>query len=129
GAEQSDPREGRSAPLDRPHHDQLGPGFGRVRVHPGADQLHYSAVFAGARRGRLLPWHDPLFHLLVPAVAPRAHRRRLHGSDPGVDRARRPRFDRVPRTRWGPWTCRLEMAVSWRGGPSGPLRGDLLLLL
>jgi hypothetical protein len=54
-AEQSDPREGRGAPLDRPHHDKLGLGFGRVRFHPRADQLYRSAVFAGARRGRLLP--------------------------------------------------------------------------
>ena len=28
GAEQPDPRKGRRAPLDRPHHDQLGHGFG-----------------------------------------------------------------------------------------------------
>jgi hypothetical protein len=101
---------------------------GRLRLHPGAGQLHHPAVHLGARRGRFLPRHDSLFHLLVPATASRAHRRRLYGSNSGVDRARCTGFDRVPRTRWLPWTSRLEMAVPWRGSPGGRLRSDLLLL-
>ena len=92
GAEQFDPRPGRRAALDRPHNGHLGPGFGRVCVHQRTDQLFHPALSARARRSGLLPRHDPIFHLLVPALASCPHRRRLHGGDPGIDRARRARF-------------------------------------
>jgi len=52
-AKQPDPRKGRRAPMDRPHHDQLGLGLGRLRVHPGADQLFLScgSALASPRPG------------------------------------------------------------------------------
>ena len=72
GAEQRDPREGRSASLDRAHHDHLGPRLRRHGIRHRTEELPHAAIPARRRRGRLLPRHDPLFHLLVPESLPRA---------------------------------------------------------
>ena len=69
-------------------------GFAFVQ---GPISFFHPALPARARRGRLLPRHDLLLYLLVPAVPPRPHRRRLHGGDPRVDRRRRADLDGVAR--------------------------------
>src|SRR3984957_3838526 len=48
-AEQSDHGKGRGAPLDRPHHDQLGHRVRRLRLHSRADQFLLPAVWLRAR--------------------------------------------------------------------------------
>ena len=56
-----------------------------------ADQLRRRALLARGRRGRVLPRHRALFHLLVPDLPPCAHRFRL--SDRLADRGGRRRAD------------------------------------
>ena len=48
----------------------------------------------GLAEAGFFPWHDPLLHLLVPALSPRPDHRRLHGGHSGGDRPGRTGFHR-----------------------------------
>ncbi len=71
-AEQRDPGKDRRQDLDRPDHDHLGNPRGGDRLRDGFDELRDRALPARRRRGRILPRHHPLLHLLVsePIITP-----------------------------------------------------------
>ena len=66
--------EGRRAAMDRPHHDHLGHLRRADRPGRRLDQLRRRALPPWRRRGRVLPGHRALLHLLVPGSSPCAHR-------------------------------------------------------
>ena len=59
------PAQGRSALLDRPRHDHLGPGLDRHGFHPRPHQLLCPPLSARPRGSRLLPRNHPVSQLLV----------------------------------------------------------------
>ncbi len=73
---------------------------------------------SGPGRGRLFPRHDPVFHLLVPALSPRPRDRRLHGGHPGRDRHGRTGVDGIAWTGWHAGTRGLEVAVHFEAMPA-----------
>ena len=85
-----------------------GIGFGRLCVHPRADQLLHPALHSGPCRGRLLSRHDPLFHLLVPTA------RIGRGSSPGSWRRSRYRSGSARRSR-----PRSSSLMAFSGSPAG----------
>ena len=82
----------------------------------------------GLAEAGFFPGHDFIFHILVPTFASRPHRRRLHGGDSGIDRARRPDLDIPPRARRRSRHRRVEVVVPLRGGTRGDLRDRDVLL-
>ncbi len=78
-AEQHHPGKARRAHLDRPHHGDLGLAVGRYGIFRRPVELSHHALSARPRRGWAFPGHDLVFHLLVPGLASRPHRVRLHG--------------------------------------------------
>src|SRR5262249_412544 len=72
--------------LDRAHHDHLGDSLWRDRALHRPLQLHGRALPARRRRGRVLPGHRAVLHLLVPGSAPRPHRVGIHAG--AADRGR-----------------------------------------
>ena len=52
--------------LDRPHHGDLGSIVGRHGVLRRAMEFPHHALSARPRRGRPVPRHDLILHLLVP---------------------------------------------------------------
>ena len=70
GAEQRHHGKGRRAAVDRPHHDHLGHPGRRDGLGYRVDEFRRRALPAGRRRGRVLPGHRALLHLLVPQPSP-----------------------------------------------------------
>ena len=99
GAEQRDHGESRRADMDRAHHDHVGHLRRRHGFRLRHDELLHRQVPARRGRGRLLPGHAALLHLLVPAPAPRAHRIRVPGGPAGGGRARRADLDGAAQSR------------------------------
>ena len=66
-SEQPDPRARRRAALDRAHYDHVGHHLRSHCIRHRPHQLPGHSFPARRRRGRVLPRHDPVFHLLVPA--------------------------------------------------------------
>ena len=104
------------AGLDRPHHDHLGPARGRHRGGHRSQQFRRRPLPSRQRRGRVLPGHRAVFHLLVSKLPSCADRFRL--SDRTADRGgrRRAGFHRPSGPRWHVGPEGLADHVYRRGG-------------
>ncbi len=89
GPEQRDPRAGRRAVVDRPHHDPLGTHLLDDDVREDGVGVLRAALSARRWRGGVLSRHHPVPHVLVPVRVSIAHGGALHDGGRALRRRRR----------------------------------------
>ena len=90
GSQQFDAAQVRRPALDCARHDQHGPRVHGLRLRPGCLEPLSDAAAARHRRGRPVPGHHLLHHLVVPQAVARARDRSLRRGDSGLQLHRRP---------------------------------------
>src|SRR3984957_1108053 len=127
-AEQPGPAAVWRAHLDRPYHDHVGRCLCYVRTDWRTDFVPSVTILTWRCRSWLLPWRDPLHHLLVSRALSGDHRRHLYGGPAGgrpdwlTDLGCYPLYGRHPRTR------RLAVDFHSRSRAGGAARNRDLLL-